>query len=165
MIDRTLSRICRSVIPWKAGLCTLVTFTTVTVIYNRYFPLKTLAVSHCEGFPIHFLEINIQNICVVFWKALILYDGFPLKRVNMRIQSEYRKIRTSKNSVFGHFLRSFTFYTHENWTFSLTRNWRLNIQKKLMFKTNSNIKHMVGNIDKGKMKMLTERDFLLLIIL
>ena len=26
--------------------------------------------------------------------------------VNLRIQSEYRKIRTKKNSVFGHFLRS-----------------------------------------------------------
>ena len=26
--------------------------------------------------------------------------------VNIRIQSEYRKIRTRKNSVFGHFSRS-----------------------------------------------------------
>ena len=26
--------------------------------------------------------------------------------VNLRIQSEYRKIRTIKNSVFGHFSRS-----------------------------------------------------------
>ena len=29
--------------------------------------------------------------------------------VNLRIQSEYRKIRTRKNSVFGHFSRSVTF--------------------------------------------------------
>ena len=28
--------------------------------------------------------------------------------VNLRIQSEYRKIRTRKNSVFGHFSRSVT---------------------------------------------------------
>ena len=35
--------------------------------------------------------------------------------VNIRIQSEYRKIRSRKNSVFGHFLRIVG--KPENWTF------------------------------------------------
>ena len=34
--------------------------------------------------------------------------------VNLRIQSEYRKIRTRKNTVLGHFLRS---VTHKEWVY------------------------------------------------
>ena len=33
------------------------------------------------------------------------YGGLLCKSVNIRIQSEYRKIRTRKNSIFGHFSR------------------------------------------------------------
>ena len=34
--------------------------------------------------------------------------------VNLRIQSKYRKIRTRKNTMFGHFLRS---VTHKEWIY------------------------------------------------
>ena len=37
---------------------------------------------------------------------LLLVRIFLYSDVNLRIQSEYRKIRTRNNSVFGHFLRS-----------------------------------------------------------
>ena len=37
-------------------------------------------------------------------------------------------------------------YDHENLTFKLRKNRRVNIQKTLRFKTNSKIKYMVGNI-------------------
>ena len=37
---------------------------------------------------------------------LLLVGIFLYSDVNLRIQSEYRKIRARNNSVFGHFLRS-----------------------------------------------------------
>ena len=37
-------------------------------------------------------------------------------------------------------------YVHENLTFKLRKNRRVNIQKTLRFKTNSKVKYMVGNI-------------------
>ena len=45
--------------------------------------------------------------------------------VNLRIQSEYRKIRTRNNSVFGHFSRSEDFY-------SFLRIWSYLLEKSLM---------------------------------
>ena len=110
--------------------------------------MQTPAVLHSEGLSIHFSEINIQNIRVVYPKAVILYDGFPLKKA-------VRRVRAVK----------VTLYVHENLTFKLTKNRRVNIQKTLRFKTNSKIKYMVGNINKAKMKMVAERDLLLIIIL
>ena len=103
---------------------------------------------HYEGLSIHFLGINIQNVCVVYPKAVILYGGFPLKKAVTRV-------RTVK----------VTLYVHENLTFKLTKNRRVNIQKTLRFKTNNKIKYTVGNINKTKMKMVAERDLLLIIIL
>ena len=162
--------------PWKARICTLLTFTRVNLILPSAISFAKPVVLHCEGPPIHFSEINIQNIRVVCSKALILYGGFPLKkpitrvkamkvhcvkRVNLRIQSEYRKIRTSIWTL----SRSITFHAHDNLIFPFTRNTRINIQKKFIFKTNSKIKYVVENINKAKMKILTERDLLLLIIL
>ena len=58
-----------------------------------------------------------------------------------------------------------TLYVHENLTFKLTKYRRANIQKTLRLETNSKIKLMVGNINKAKMKMLAERDWLLIKIL
>ena len=58
-----------------------------------------------------------------------------------------------------------TLYVHENFTFKLTKHGRVNIHKTLRLKTNSKVKFMVGNINKAKMKMLAERDWLLLKIL
>ena len=58
-----------------------------------------------------------------------------------------------------------TLYVHENFTFKLTKYRRVNIQKTLRLETNSKIKLMVGNINKAKMKMLAERDWLLIKIL
>ena len=56
-------------------------------------------------------------------------------------------------------------YIHENLTFKLTKSRCVNNQKTLRFKTYSKIKYMVGNINKAKMKMVAERDLLLIIIL
>ena len=58
-----------------------------------------------------------------------------------------------------------TLYVLENLTFKLTKNRRVNIQKRYRFKTNRKIKYIVGNIKKANMKMLAERDFSLIIIL
>ena len=56
-------------------------------------------------------------------------------------------------------------YVHENFTLKLTKYGRVNIQKTLRLEINSKIKFMVGNTSKAKMKMLTERDWLLIKIL
>ena len=58
-----------------------------------------------------------------------------------------------------------TLYVHENFTFKLTKHGRVNIQKTLRLETNSKIKFMVGNTSKAKMKMLTDRDWLLIKII
>ena len=58
-----------------------------------------------------------------------------------------------------------TLYVQENLTFKLTKNRRVNFQKTLRLKANSKIKYIVGSISKAKMKMLAERDLLLIIIL
>ena len=55
-----------------------------------------------------------------------------------------------------------TLYVHENLTFKLTKYGRVNIHKTLRLKTNGKIKFMVGNINKAKMKMLAERDWVLI---
>ena len=83
----------------------------------------------CEGPSIHFSEINIQNIGVVYPKAVILYGDSLLKKAVMRV----RAVKV-------------TLYTHENLTFKLTKTRRGNIQKTLRFKTNSKIKYMLGNL-------------------
>ena len=54
-----------------------------------------------------------------------------------------------------------TLYVHQNFTFKLTKYGRVNIHKTLRLKTNGKIKFMVGNINKAKMKMLAERDWVL----
>ena len=52
-------------------------------------------------------------------------------RVNLCIQSEYRKIRTSKNSVFGHFshsdilLKKFSFFFKTKWLLIKKFKWTL----------------------------------------
>ena len=58
-----------------------------------------------------------------------------------------------------------TLYVHENLTFKLTKYWRVNIHKTFRLKTSGKIKFMVGNINNAKMKMLAERDWLLIKIL
>ena len=78
---------------------------------------------------------------MVYPKALILYGGFPFKKGPTRV----RVVKV-------------TLYVHENLTFALPKYRRVNIQKILRFKTNSKLKYMVGNINKAKMKILTERD-------
>ena len=55
----------------------------------------TPAVLHCEGLPIHFSEINIQNIRVAYSKVLILYGGLALKKVVTRL-------RTVKVMLYAH---------------------------------------------------------------
>ena len=58
-----------------------------------------------------------------------------------------------------------TLYVHENFRFKLTKYGHVNIQKTLRLETKSKIKLMVANIIKVKMKMLAERDWLLIKIL
>ena len=58
-----------------------------------------------------------------------------------------------------------TLYVHENLTFKLTKYGRVNIHKTLRLKTKDKIKFMVGNINKAKMKILAERDWVLIKIL
>ena len=70
----------------------------------------------CEGLSILFSEINIQNIPVVYPKAVILYGGFPLKKAVPRV----RAVKV-------------TLYVPENLTFKLTKNRHVNIQKTLRF--------------------------------
>ena len=50
-----------------------------------------------------------------------------------------------------------TLYVHENLTFKLTKNRRVNIRKTLILKAKSKINCMDGNINKAKTKMLAER--------
>ena len=76
---------------------------------------------HCEDLSIHFSEINIQNIRVVYPKAVILYGGFPLKKAVTRITAV--KVLP---------------YVYKNLTFILTKNRHLNVQKTLRFKANEN---------------------------
>ena len=102
----------------------------------------------CEGLSIHFSEINVQNIRVVYPKVVIFYDDSPIKKAVMRV----RAVKV-------------TLYAHENLTFKLTKNRLVNIEKTLRFKTNSKIKYMVGNINKAKIKMLAESDLLLIMVL
>ena len=102
----------------------------------------------CEGLSIHFSEVNIQNICVVCPKAVILHGGPPLKTAVTRV----RAVKV-------------TLYVHENLTFKLTKNRRVNIQKTYRFKINKKMKYMVRNINKANMKLLAERDLLLIKIL
>ena len=78
---------------------------------------------------------------MVYPKALILYGGFAFKKGATRV----RAVKV-------------TLYVHENLTFPLPKYRRVNIQKILRFKTNSKLKYMVGNTNKAKMKILTERD-------
>ena len=100
----------------------------------------------CEGLSIHLSEINIQNIHVVYPKVVILYGDSKLKKAVTCV----RAVKV-------------TLYVHEN--LKLTKIRRVNIQKTMRFKTNSKIKYMNGNINKAKIKMLKERDLLLIIIL
>ena len=54
-----------------------------------------------------FLIFYIINIVVAFISTLAPYLSLlPLYSVNLRVQSEYGKIRSRKNSVFEHFSRS-----------------------------------------------------------
>ena len=73
------------------------------------------------------MEINIQNIREVYPKAVILCGGSLLWKTVTRV----RAVKV-------------TLYVHENLTFKLTKNRRVNIQKTLRFKTNIKIKYMVG---------------------
>ena len=60
-----------------------------------------------------------------------------------------------------------TLYVHEKFTFKLTKYRRVNIQKTPRLETSRKIMLMVGNIIiiKAKMKMMAERDWLLIKIL
>ena len=98
----------------------------------------------CEGLSIQFLEINIQNIRVVYPKT----EHFQLNKTVTRVRAVI-----------------VTLYVHENLTFKLTKYERVNIRKTLRLKTNGKIKFMVGNINKAKMKMLAESDWVLIKIL
>ena len=72
------------------------------------------------GLSPHFLVIKNMRVQIVFafpmwytaWKVskygVFSSPYFPVFGLNLRIPSEYRKIRTRKNSVFGHFFRSDT---------------------------------------------------------
>ena len=49
-------------------------------LYHWQVPLQTPVVLHCERLSIHFLEKIVQNIRVVYPKAVILYGGFLLSK-------------------------------------------------------------------------------------
>ena len=55
--------------------------------------------------PRPYPQLKIQDVCFTAHcvKSVQIRSFYS---VNLRIQSEYRKIRTRKNSVFGHFSRS-----------------------------------------------------------
>ena len=59
----------------------------------------------CEGLSIHFSEINIENIRVVYPKAVIFYGNSRLKKAVMRV----RAVKV-------------TLYAHENLTFKINKN-------------------------------------------
>ena len=67
MIDRALSDIRRSV-RWKTGICILFAFTSLAVILPSAISSENI---RCFGLLIHFLEINIQNIRVVYPQTVI----------------------------------------------------------------------------------------------
>ena len=77
--------------------------------------------------------------------------GFLLKEAVTRVRTSLRYLVTLQ--------------AHEKLTFLLTRNRRVNIRKILRFKRNRKIKYVVGNIINANIKMPTESDLLLLIIL
>ena len=57
---------------------------------------------------IHYVKsVQIRSI---FWSVFSCIPIFLIYGVNLRIQSEYRKIRARKYSVFGHFSRSDCFH-------------------------------------------------------
>ena len=66
----------------------------------------------CGGLSIHFSEVDIQNVRVVYPEAVTLYGGFQLKAAVMRV----RAVKV-------------TLYVHANLTFKLTKNTRVNIQR------------------------------------
>ena len=101
----------------------------------------------CEDFSIHFLEIHIQNISILYPKAVILDGGFPLKKAVTHVRSV-----------------KVTLYVYENLTFRLTKSRRVNFQQTLRLKTISLLLYgyMVGNINKAKMDALAERDLSLI---
>ena len=63
------------------------------------------------GMKVNSLKLTMREKCPKY--GVISGPNFPvfglnteIYGVNLRIQSEYRKIRTRKNSAFGHFSRS-----------------------------------------------------------
>ena len=59
----------------------------------------------CRNILFHCMKsVQIRSF---FWSVFPVFGlNAEIYGVNLRIQCEYRKIRTRKNSVFGHFLRS-----------------------------------------------------------
>ena len=53
------------------------------------------------------LQLPLNQVCLIYWAILQLMQPLPEKCPNTEFfQSEYRKTRTRKNSVFGHFSHS-----------------------------------------------------------
>ena len=59
-----------------------------------------LVVLRCEGFSILFSKINIQNIPVVYPKAVILYRGSPLKKAVPRVRAVKVTLYVPENLTF-----------------------------------------------------------------
>ena len=76
----------------------------ISSIENQQGTYSLKILSHSD----HIRKIKSRNMCKDILKLAIntLISKNPLRKVNLRIQSEYEKIRTRKNSVFGHFSHS-----------------------------------------------------------
>ena len=69
------------------------------VIFKTYIAMFTGTITLCKS-------VQIRSF---FWSVFsCICTEYGVYGVNLRIQSECRKTRTSKKSVFGHFLRSET---------------------------------------------------------
>ena len=78
---------------------------SVFVIMKRNNFLSSKTSSSCLHQDKHYVKsIQIRSFSGPYFPAFGL--NIEIYGVNLRIQSEYRKIRTRKNSVFGHFSRS-----------------------------------------------------------
>ena len=74
-------------------------------IDNRYFVKRRRVVISSVTTPWLWWYLSLREECPnteLFLTRILLYSDW----VNLCIQSEYRKIRTRNNSVFGHFSRS-----------------------------------------------------------
>ena len=84
-----------------------------TRIFDHFSNCKyNLTLLFCDAWNLNFtLREKCPNTEFFLVRTFLYSDWIQeIYEVNLRIQSEYRKIRTRKNSVFGHFSRNVSFW-------------------------------------------------------